>query len=497
MKKALSLILAALMLSSMLMACSDNSNNDDTTDDTTVTPTQTDDTTPGDTTNATHDENGYLLDSLPDDLDFGGDTIGILHWDSEEPEFDMEDITGDIVNDAIFNRNQQVEKRLNITFEFTEQKGSNSYRADFLNFVQKSYQAGEKAYDIIGNYSRTSGMLATNGLLYNMNGLPYLDFEKPWWPQRMLETQAIGDKLYFISGDASTCLIHMAYGVYYNKDMLEQHQLEDPQQLVLEHKWTQDKLIEMSTGLYDDLNANNTVDNADRFGFSSIFYHLDAFYTGSGLRLVDHDAEKSLVISPDFTSEKCINIVEKLGAWCQTDDVLLDSEASYQAAFYNGNALFCQNRLVMASRFLRDVPFSYGVLPTPLYDEAQEEYISVVGNPYTNYCIMADCETPERSAAIIEAWGSAAYRLTTPAIFENNMKVKYSEDNINAQMFDIVRDTIAFDLSRVFSGDLSTMREMPSKAIEAGTSWAVQSKALSKMLDAQIKRMVAKLEAID
>ena len=494
MKRTLAMILTTLMLSTTLIACSDDAG---TTTDTTATPSIADTTVPSETADPTRDENGYLLDSLPAGLNFEGAEIGILNWNSEQPEFEIEEITGDIVNDAIFTRNEQVQKRLNVKLAFTEQKGDNSNRAAFLQFAQKSYQAGEKAYDIVPTYSRTAGMLAINGLCYDMSDLPYLDFEKPWWPQRMLDTQTIGDKLYFISGDASTNLIHLTYGMYYNKDLFEQYQLPDPQQLVLEHKWTQDKLIELTTGIYQDLNGNNTVDEHDRYGFTGIYYGLDAFYTGSELRLIERSDDNLLIISPDFSSEKCINMCDKLGTWANTDDVLLDSADIYQAAFYNGNALICQNRLYMASKYLRDVPFSYGVLPTPLYDEAQEEYISVVGNPYTNYCIMADCEEPETAAAVIEAWGSAAYRLTTPALFENNMKIKYSEDDINAQMFDIIHDTIDFDLGRVFSNDLSYMSEMPSKVIEAGQSWATALKPYSKVLNTQIKKIVDKLSAIE
>ena len=84
-----------------------------------------------------------------------------------------------------------------------------------------------------------------------------------------------------------------------------------------------------------------------------------------------------------------------------------------------------------------------------------------------------------------------------PALVENNMKIKYSEDDINAQMFDIIHDTIDFDLGRVFSNDLSYMSEMPSKVIEAGQSWATALKPYSKVLNTQIKKIVDKLSAIE
>ena len=152
MKRTLAMILAALMLSTTLIACSDDAG---TTTDTTATPSIADTTVPSETADPTRDENGYLLDSLPADLNFEGAEIGILNWNSEQPEFEIEEITGDIVNDAIFTRNEQVQKRLNVKLAFTEQKGDNSNRAAFLQFAQKSYQAGEKAYDIVPTSAMT------------------------------------------------------------------------------------------------------------------------------------------------------------------------------------------------------------------------------------------------------------------------------------------------------------------------------------------------------
>ena len=129
MKRTLAMILAALMLSTTLIACS---NEAGTTTDTTAAPNIADTTVPVETADPTKDANGYLLDSLPADLNFGGAEIGILHWNSEEKEFEIEEITGDILNDAIFTRNETVQNRLNVKLDFVGTKANADNVANYF-----------------------------------------------------------------------------------------------------------------------------------------------------------------------------------------------------------------------------------------------------------------------------------------------------------------------------------------------------------------------------
>ncbi len=497
MKRALSLLLAALMLAGTLTACA----GDGTPTETTASPSADTTATP-ETTSPTHDAEGYLLDSLPADLSFGGEQIGILTWsDFEMQEFEAEEITGEIVNDAIFRRNATVENRLGIDIEWYGTKGNASNNNNYLTVARNSYNAGDGAYDIYASYSRTAANCAVNGLCYNLMDVDYLDFEKPWWPERLLETATIGNKLYFISGDISTNVLHFMYGIYYNKDMLTDYQLADPTEMVLNGTWTLDKMIEMSKNVYKDINGNGKIDSDDQFGMTTLQLHLDALYIGSDMKLLEQDETEMLILSPDFTSEKAMNLVEKLGIWCATDDVYQGVNdgiyGTYEVTFMNGTTLMCLNRAYLAARRLRDVTFSYGILPAPKYDESQQGYVTVMGNPFTLYCITRDCDDPDRAAAVLEAMASAAHRTTTPAIFETNMKVKYSDTDINAQMYDIIRESVNFDLGRLYADSINYPVEKLCAVIWQGGNWASPAKTYEKMMSSMVKKMVDKLREIE
>ena len=114
-----------------------------------------------------------------------------------------------------------------------------------------------------------------------------LDFEKPWWPSNLIEQSTINDKLYFVSGDISANVIYAMYVIFFNKGIQNEFKLEDPYQLVHDGKWTLDKMIDYSKGIYSDTNSNGTKDVGDRAGVYVYTLHLDPFLWGSDIFIID------------------------------------------------------------------------------------------------------------------------------------------------------------------------------------------------------------------
>lgn len=508
-KKLLALFLALLMLLSFA-ACAGPTNPEDTS-----TSAVADSSNPaGDDTASLYDDEGYLLDDLGDNLKFNDETVKILYWsDAERNEFEMneEDLNGNIVDEAIYSRNVRTQERLKVTFEWDSTKGNNSNRTAFAQYVTNQQSAGN-FYDIIGTYTRSMGILCTKGFLKDLETIDgsYIDWNKPWWPDKLVDTCKIGNSLYFCSGDISTNVLHFMYVIWYNIGLAEDLNLDDPIKLVDDHQWTIDKLIDMTKDLYSDLDSDGKLTEDDRYGFTSIYYGLDAFYTGSELRLVDPDADKLLKISDDYTSAKCIDLMDKLGTWCVSPDCYINGgplgSVSNIQPFVKGNAVFCQNRVYIAdnqhSCHLNEVEWTYGVLPTPLYNTEQEKYITVLGNPVSLWGIQSDVKDKEalRDTAVIECMASYGYRLTTPALFETNMKYKYTKgaENDGVRMFDIVHNGIDFDLGRIFSDPLDYMSEKPSKAAAMNANWGAQcgnvAKSLAKALKTDVVTPIQKLQ---
>ena len=198
-RRLLAFTLSILMLLGALVACAQTPDPEDTipTPEASNAITAAPEATEEETTESLYDEDGYLKSSLPDELDFGGETVTILWWnDVEQPEFFIEQTNGELINDAIFKRNANVEEKMGVKLAWVDIKGQyNSDGQNYANHVGNMYASGDTTYDIISAHSRTIALTAMSGYCAEMTKLDHLDFEKPWWPQVMLETATINEKL--------------------------------------------------------------------------------------------------------------------------------------------------------------------------------------------------------------------------------------------------------------------------------------------------------------
>ena len=490
MKKLLALIMSLLMVLFVLSACADNKDTDPE-----VSTSEQSETQPS-TEGPRVDAGGYLLDDVPDGLNFN-ETVTILYWsDVEMPEFFVEEMMGDNVDDAIYNRNLDTETRLGIKLEWVGEKGNYDNRANFVNKAQNSVNSGGE-YDIFAGYSMTGATLAVNGLAQDLNTLDYLDFSKPWWPESLIGQATMNGKLYFASGDISTNMLHMMYAVFFNKQMLTDFDLENPYELVQNGKWTYTKMFEMATDIYMSSGSPTpTID--DRYGFATSAIHFDAFFTGAGFTTIEKDANGRLMISPLFNTERTVKLLEDI---C---DFMWNSGDAYYGAtgdiFRRGNTLFTLDRSYMALLRKDEITFDYGILPVPKFEEAQEKYVTCLGFPYTMYSISIASKIPTATAATLEVLCSEAYRKTTPMLFENTMKYRYTSDNESAQMYDIIRESVSIDIGRIFSMELQEQSWRIFRTAcqnNAASSWSSSYKSGAKIIDAALRKINDSLDKLD
>ena len=272
--RIIALICAILMLVPCLAACANTQGSEETTANNaqTQSPVETEPEK-----DPRYDNEGFWKDDLADEIDYKGETVTILYWDDvERAEFEIteDEADGDMVKDAIYRRNLAIEERMGVTFEWIGQPGDAGDRANFTNYVRNAYSGGT-FYDIIATYSRTAGMLLTNGFIQDLNAIEdsHINVEQPWWPKSMLETCSIKDSLFFFSGDISTNVLHFMYAIYYNMDMLKDLGLQNPVELVDNKTWTIDALINLTKDLYIDLDQDGASSDGDQYGFCSTYFH--------------------------------------------------------------------------------------------------------------------------------------------------------------------------------------------------------------------------------
>ena len=101
-KKNLALLLALLMLGSQFASCSESTDNADTDAAGTTAPDAADATTPVE--EETVDPNARVDDGLEDGVTFDGYTYNIFQHTAVYKDFQAEEITGEPINDADFER---------------------------------------------------------------------------------------------------------------------------------------------------------------------------------------------------------------------------------------------------------------------------------------------------------------------------------------------------------------------------------------------------------
>ena len=492
MKKPISLLLLLAMMLAAFSGCSDATSEETVTD----TAADAEITEPVEI----EPETMYVSDDLPDTLDYNGTTVTTFGWSGPVlVEFYVDEQNGEVVNDAIFARNLAVSERLNIELAYHLEPGAYDQRNTWVQALSSSITAGDGAYDISAGYSMAGASLASKGMCLPLTEQEYLDFSKPWWPSSLLDEATCGGQLYFCSGDISTYMIYYLYGVYFNQDMLTEYDLENPYDLVQGGSWTLDKMSEMSSGVYIDLNGDGVKGFEDRLGYITYSIYVDPYFFSCGLHTTEKDENDIPFLSAEFGGEKAHSIVEKVVAFTTAEGSMVGNGAEQIDPSYNvfkeGRGLFTSHELTFAVTHLRDVDFTYGIVPYPKYDDAQENYVTITSFPYTLFGIPMDAKDPSMSSAVMEAMASESYRTVSPALFENAFKVKYAQDEQSSLMYDIIRSTVSFDFGRVFNNDLNSLTYslFRNAIVSQNTNWASTVKSNEKPLAKMLQKLTESL----
>lgn len=461
------------------------------------------DTTPN-TDYADDEDDGYVKDQIPSSLKYGGEEFTVLHWISEVTEFGCNSYTGDLVNDACYERDLTVQERLNVTLNFQEEPGgSDQGQVDrFCAKVQNASAAGDY-FDLIATYGRTAATLSYQGYLADMLDIEYsyLNFENPWWSSGLLEELRVGEALFLASGDISTTIVQMSQGIFYNVDMLESYQLTDPYEHVKNNTWT----METFYTYLESINA--TPDSGTGYAYVSNYWSIASLFHGCDVPLMTIDADGYPTMNPDLYGEKAVGIMDKLGEYAAKENFLVASEddATFRP-FYEGNALFVNTSIGNSRLWTQNATFKYNIVPTPKYNADQAEYITTLRNSITVYSMMSGQSQAmlTKLSAIMECMASEGYRKTTPAIYNDCLLSRYVNVVQMPEMLELIHSTVTYDFGRIYSMKQTNylcdrigriIQQDPARS-EYGKTWTSFGNSEGGSTAAQFQLIVDNLKAL-
>ena len=492
MKKQLSLLLALLMLAPAIVSCAETEDTASTDTSSTVSGEQTAEETVPEETEISREN---MPDNLPE-LDFGGETVTIHSRGDDQAylEIGVEEMTGEPVNDAVYERNAMVSERLNVQLEPIRAEGWEAYN-NAIASLRASIMSADGAYDIIAGWSARIPSLSLEGLLLDVLPLPYLDLEQPWWNQSAVEELEIANKLYFVTGNIAKTMTSAMFVFAFNQKLATDYELENLYDVVKENRWTIDYVYELSSAAYIDTDGDGTASLADNYGLvTSCINDADSFLQGCQVSMISRD-ENGLPYL-DVDEERMTTIVEKVynlfwnNPGCRTHTAGLTE----REIFVEGRALLVTAAMENIASTFAEMEDDFGVLPYPMLDESQAGYGTRVQDALSLWCVPIDAKNPEMSAAVLEALAAQSYRTVTPAYFDVALKNRYSRDEQTAEMMDLIQNSAIINFEQLYNESIGNpwfvLRTlMPAQSSNYASYWATNSKVISKMLDRAVQKI--------
>lgn len=486
------MILAALLLASSLVSCGETEPEKENVTETTPADTAPEETEPPETADP-------YLDNLPRDLNLNGETVVFLYREEVLNEFFTDAMSGDVVNDAQYNSIAETEARLNTDISVIAQPGHlTSVRQSYMDLVINSVKADDDNYDWVDLMLGNTPILMRDGMFMDILQNPYVNVNNPWYLANLDDKLAIDGHLYFLTGDSSLGYLKGAYCIYFNQQLMSNYQLENPYDLVDRGEWTIDKMIEYSSAASQDLDGNGQYTVDDALGFMvHDRLHPIGFWASTLLDMYAQDEEG--VWKYVFGSERDVEVLNKLytlffatpGSYYSNITNAIDSEVAMynqlSEKFKSGDVFLMTAQIDDAVSQFRDMEDSYGILPCPKYDTAQEEYRSFSRNNHNAFSMPVTCGNVEAAGAVMEALSSSNYETVVPAYFETALKIKYAHDNDSARMYDLIRGTMVLDFAYVYGNAIGNPADVFYTCISTNDKVASTIKTKKKVLENKLE----------
>ena len=485
-KRILALLLA-IALAASVTACGQDAGTKDTE--------AGDGTTVSDSVSEEASDTG-ISDELPE-KNYGGRTFTVATDDYMVDDYISDSETGEIVNDAIFRRNTEIEDRFGVKIEVV----SDNYE-EMERRIKQTVQAGDDSFDLAAHHACGTGSLAVSGVLMNWYDVPYVDLDKPWWWQSANKELSYKRKaIYCAAGDYALTITSCMYGFFFDKVAIEDYGMtpDDLYSLVREGKWTLDTVADIIKPIYKDLNGNNERDENDYFGFVSCTRSpLNTFMWSCDNPVMksDSDGVPQLV----YYQDKTPSIVEKVmgllydnnGGYTDNKNYIIQSEM-----FVAGHAMMVPGTFGDAMADFRDYRNPFGIIPYPKYDEEQKNYYTMSDGAHALLSVPLSISDPEFTGIITEALCAESWKNVVPKYYETALKVKLANDTDTSEMIDIIKNGCVFDYGYIYDNGIGfgfTLQRLADTSNRTGIASFYAER--EKMVLAANEKMFAKLDVL-
>ena len=408
------------------------------------------------------DDPNFICD-LPSDLNFGGETIGILYADVNGRRDELVSEYGmGVVADAVYERNVMVEEQLGVHLETYPEDGDMQLNVVFDNDIM----SGLGEYDIISNGTFRAIIPAMEGKYVNLNTLENIDTDKHYWTQGYNDMVTFTDSemQFLASGSMSVSMFRYTFFTIYNKDLFNDYQLPDLYETVKQGAWTLDYQYSIAKDHYVNKDGDPKATSGDFYGFvTGNIVSVDPYMVASDTHMIIKDPDTGNLVYNTDALAKLVDLCDKV-------QLLYNDESTYvyqggaeddMGSTYIINHFADKNALMATTTFLcmeknyeRLGALSYGIAPMPKFSELQTSYYSYVQDQVSSFgisTVVGDEKRQEMCAAVLESMAYHSYRLVRPAYYETVLSKRYMQDPQSNEVLNLIFDSLYFDFSSTCS----------------------------------------------
>ena len=440
------------------------------------------------------------LDDLPETYDMNGREFHFYLADVDHITLGnrsivvAEDTTGDLVNDAVFRRNERLNQRFNATITLMQEA-----QDKLVTTIRSIVSSGSADYDVSVGYQAYAIAASAEGLLFDLADSEYLNFDADYWATELIDNMSYKGQIYWGTGDITMKYLGGVSVTYVNErlktDYLPDADLYDD---VDSGTWTMDKLYGYTADTYIDLNEDGKADIEDQYGFMLTCEDpMDAAVVGAGIAYTTYDENNIPAITID--AERMTSFFEKMSQLLKDNTNAFicpgDDNKTYMTTFAQGNTLFAINKLYMTEFYFRDMEDDYLILPLPKLDENQENYRSATHDGVAIYGIPVTAQGTEETEMLLEAMAADSKKIVTPAYLDGALKNKYSRDADTARMVDLVLSNTFSDFAMQYHRSVGMISHF-YREIFSGNNDSIASALASKekSWNKTLERLLASFE---
>lgn len=399
---------------------------------------------------------------LPDGKPFDT-TIKILclpasrHTYAEIQFVPSEETAGNVINDAVQERNNIIETEYGIKIEIVPVD-------DPYGTLDMSISSGADDYQLICDSVNKLLPNAAKNRFLSLNDEVML--EQDYWDKNGIDNLRVDDSIYFLAGDAIICDDEYTYCVIYNKDIYAddascEGKYGNIYQLVKDGKWTYDAMYTMAKAVTKPDADGNYKTEGCTYGLLTEGYAAEMIVAGSGSTSFVRNADEGFTYNMDSQASltafnEVFTMATDKTATILVDDFKTDGWKTVGNMFKDGKGLFYTTTVASVSD-LGDVNF--GVIPMPKASETQEDYYSGINIYQTEVLAVPSSNTGANHDAtmfLLDALGywskhTPGQHSVTEAYYDTTLKLQKLDLGEDEEMLDKICDNRLYDIGYIYN----------------------------------------------